>query len=207
MKLLPYGDQALFVDLELPDDENRMPRTHAIARALRKRFPERDVVIGVGCLTVHGRDLPYSEVEAIAQRLLDDPSRSGDPPRLHRVPAIYDGPDLEELAQRTGLSPAEVIEIHTSREYLVEVVGFLPGFAYLGPLDPRLVVPRRPSPRPRVPQNAIGIAGAQTGIYPFASPGGWNLIARAVDFLAFDPSREPPIVFLPGDRVRFEPIR
>lgn len=206
MKLSSYGDHALFVDLELPDGEDRMPRTHLIARTLRERFPESDVVIGVGCLTVHGRDVPRSEIEALVRSLLDGPSQIGDEPRIHRVPAIYDGPDLEEIAERTGLSRAQVIELHAGRDYLVEVVGFLPGFAYLGPIDPRLVVPRRPSPRPRVPQNAIGIAGAQTGIYPFASPGGWNLIARAVDFLAFDPSREPPIAFTPGDRVRFEPL-
>src|SRR4029077_7937410 len=82
---------------------------------------------------------------------------------------------------------------------------FLPGFAYLGPLDPRLVAPRRPSPRTSVPALGVGVAGDFTGIYPFGSPGGWNLIARALGPAPFDPAREPPALFWPGDRVRFVP--
>jgi len=205
MKLLPYGDHALFVDLEIPDGEDRMPRTHRIARALRERFPGSDVVVGTGCLTLSGLDSTRSEVESVVRDLLDDASRIGTEPRVHVVRAIYDGPDLDEVSERTGLSRDAIVELHAGREYLVEIVGFLPGFAYLGPVDSRLVLPRRPTPRPRVPQNAVGIAGAQTGIYPFSCPGGWNLIARAIDFLAFDPRREPPLAFVPGDRVRFEP--
>lgn len=204
MKILPYGEDAVFLDLELDGSEEQMPRTHAVASALRKRYPGRDVVVGTGKVVIVGM-VASPELEAFVKGCLEAPLKASDGARIHIVRAIYDGPDLNEVAGASGLSIADVVELHASREYLVEVVGFLPGFAYLGPVDPRLVLPRRSAPRPRVPPNAIGIAGAQTGIYPFACPGGWNLIARAVDFSAFDPSREPPIAFAPGDRVRFEP--
>lgn len=122
----------------------------------------------------------------------------------HVVLARYDGPDLELVAARTGLAPKDVIALHSARGYVVEMIGFLPGFGYLGPLDPRLDVPRLPSPRPRVPAGAIGIAAGRTGIYPFASPGGWNLIATAVSFIPFDTSTGATLQV--GDRVSFEPV-
>jgi KipI family sensor histidine kinase inhibitor len=111
---------------------------------------------------------------------------------------------MEDVARRTGLSIDEVIGIHSGREYRVYVIGFVPGFAYLGTLDERLALPRRESPRKRVPQGAVAIADRQTGIYPSSTPGGWNLIGTAKAVL-FDPEREQPALFRAGDRVRFEP--
>lgn len=124
--------------------------------------------------------------------------------RLIEIPVEYDGPDLAEVARRTGMAPAEVIERHAAVDYEVALLGFVPGFGYLGPLDPRLVLPRRETPRPRVPAGSVAIAGAQTGIYPAATPGGWHLIGRTTVRL-FDPDREPAALFAVGDRVRFIP--
>ncbi|HEV8598689.1 MAG TPA: 5-oxoprolinase subunit PxpB [Gemmatimonadales bacterium] len=125
--------------------------------------------------------------------------------RLVTVPVRYDGPDLEEVAARTGLTRAEVVRRHTSREYRVYLLGFAPGFAYLGELDPALVLPRRREPRTRVAAGSVAIAGAQTAVYPLATPGGWHLLGSTATRM-FDPQRDPPALLQPGDRVRFEAI-
>jgi KipI family sensor histidine kinase inhibitor len=124
------------------------------------------------------------------------------------LPACYDesmAPDLREVAERTGLSTSAVADLHAGCVFIAEVVGFMPGFAYLGGLDPRLAVDRRASPRPLVPEGSIAIAGLQAAVYPSATPGGWSLIGRCPVRL-FDPSRSPPAVMGEGDTVRFEPI-
>jgi 5-oxoprolinase (ATP-hydrolysing) subunit A len=122
--------------------------------------------------------------------------------RTHRVRVRYDGPDLAEAAAVAGLSVDELCARHAGRSYRVRVVGFLPGFAYLGDVDERLVLPRRASPRARVPAGAVGLAGPYTGVYPLASSGGWNLIGTAVDFVAFSPAAGATLQL--GDEVRFE---
>jgi UPF0271 protein len=122
----------------------------------------------------------------------------------HVIRARYDGPDFDEVAARAGLSREEAIRAHAGRVYVVRLIGFLPGFAYLGPVAPVLALPRRATPRPRVDAGSIGIAGGYTGVYPFASPGGWNLVARAVDFAPFDVERGALLAL--GDRVRFEAV-
>ena len=106
------------------------------------------------------------------------------------------------MAQHAGLAPAEVVELHSGGEYTVYFLGFLPGFAYLGGLDPRLAAPRRAEPRLAVPPGSVGIGGEQTGIYPLASPGGWQLIGRT-SLRLFDPLRAAPSLLLPGDTVKF----
>ncbi len=116
----------------------------------------------------------------------------------------YDGPDLSAVAERVGLSVEDVVSLHASREYTVRTVGFLPGFAYLGEVDARIAVPRLSTPRTRVPALAVGLAGRRTGIYPFASPGGWNLLGTAVDFTPFRPDSGAQLRL--GDRVRFERV-
>jgi KipI family sensor histidine kinase inhibitor len=120
------------------------------------------------------------------------------------LPTRYDGPDLADVALKTNLTPAAVVEAHAGREYLVYCVGFAPGFTYCGALPDQLAVPRLASPRPRVSAGSIGIAGRQTGIYAVESPGGWNLIGRTALRL-FDPAADPPARFKPGDRLRFIP--
>jgi KipI family sensor histidine kinase inhibitor len=201
MKVQPYGDGALFVDLELADAPDRTERTHAVAAALRERLPKADVVVGAGCVAVVGLGA-WDDVEQLvaeAMRRRAPPARS----RVHCIDVVYDGPDLEEVAATTGLEPAQIAELHASREYVVELVGFLPGFAYMASLDPRLVVARRATPRPRVDAGSLAIAGPYTGVYPLSSPGGWSLIGRALNATLFDPSRLSPSLFAPGDRVRF----
>jgi UPF0271 protein len=130
---------------------------------------------------------------------------AADDVRTHVIHARYDGADLDEIASRAGLSRDDAIRAHCDRVYVVKLVGFLPGFAYLGPVAPPLVLPRRSTPRARVEAGAIGVAGGYTGVYPFASPGGWHLIARAIDFAPFDAEYGARLAL--GDRVRFEAAR
>lgn len=125
--------------------------------------------------------------------------------RLVSVPVLYDGEDLEEVAARLGRSPAEVVALHSQREYHVFAMGFLPGFPYAGYLPPELTgLPRRESPRVRVPSGSLAIVGRQTGIYPGESPGGWHLIGRTPMVLVNVEEGYFPIQA--GDRLRFEPI-
>jgi KipI family sensor histidine kinase inhibitor len=123
----------------------------------------------------------------------------------HVIPTRYDGPDLDSVAERVQMSRAAVILAHSSREYHVLAIGFLPGWGYLGPLDPALSLPRRTTPRTRVPAGSVAIAGAQTGVYPRVTPGGWHLIG-STDVVLFDPQRDPPSLLRAGDRVRFSPV-
>jgi inhibitor of KinA len=121
------------------------------------------------------------------------------------IPVRYggqDGPDLVSLAAWAGCSPDEVIERHTAREYRVYMLGFVPGFAYLGRVDPRIAAPRHRTPRERVAVGSVGIAGEQTGVYPLATPGGWQIVGRT-DVRMFDASRTPLTLLSAGDRVRF----
>ena len=128
--------------------------------------------------------------------------------RIVVLPVYYSteaGEDLEALAQRSGLSPEEVIALHSGTEYRVYAIGFAPGFAYLGQVDERIAAPRLATPRPQVPRGAVAIADRQTAVYPAVSPGGWNLIGRC-PVPMFDPHAEPCMPVSVGDRVRFEPV-
>jgi KipI family sensor histidine kinase inhibitor len=121
---------------------------------------------------------------------------------LIEIPARYDGPDLAEVAKLTGLTPDEVIDRHSSRTYRAYACGFAPGFAYLGDLDESLILPRRATPRVRVPPGSIAIAGAQTAVYPLQTPGGWHLIGTT-PIAMFDTKRDTPALIRAGDTVRF----
>jgi len=128
---------------------------------------------------------------------------AGDPVE---IPVRYDGQDLPEVAGLTGLDAEEVVRRHTAPEYTVAFLGFSPGFPYLVGLDPALEVPRRDTPRTSIPAGSVGLAGGQTGIYPSASPGGWQLIGRT-EVTLFDPGRDPPALLAPGGRLRFTVAR
>ena len=128
--------------------------------------------------------------------------------RLMEIPVRYggtDGPDLEDVAEHTGLSSAEVVTLHAGAEYLVYFLGFSPGFPYLGGMPVKLACPRLPSPRRHVPAGSVAIGGAQTGVYPLASPGGWRIIGRT-PLRLFQPDASPPTLLEMGDRVRFRPV-
>ena len=166
---------------------------------VRETVPAYDTVLVVG------QPGCFAELDALAAEL---PS-AGSCPRLSRWPAArwrievtYDGPDLADVCSLTGLSPDEVVALHTAPAYTVAFLGFSPGFPYLLGLDPRLAVPRLDTPRVVVPPGSVGIGGSQTGVYPSATPGGWRLIGHT-DAVLFDPSREPAALLAAGDTVRF----
>ena len=128
--------------------------------------------------------------------------------RLVEIPVCYDAEfafDLDRVAEHTKLSEREIVDLHSTREYRVACIGFVPGFTFLAGLPKNLATPRREVPRKEIPAGSVGIGGAQTGIYPLRSPGGWNLIGRT-PLRLFDPTSNPPTLLCPGDRVRFRTI-
>jgi KipI family sensor histidine kinase inhibitor len=185
-------------------------RTAARARALADAWEVRGhgLAVPTYAATVVRFDplrLRPADAESIVRELAAAPDADADQGgREVRVEVAYDGPDLEETAARSGVSVADLVELHASRTYRAFFLGFMPGFAYCGVLDARIVAPRLVRPRERVPAGTVAIADGQTSIYPFDSPGGWRLIGRT-DARVFDPERDPPALISPGDRVRFVP--
>ena len=149
----------------------------------------------------------YDRVAQAVSSLAEDPApASAGAGRLVTIPVCYGGafgPDLALVARHAGLAPQEVVRRHTAPEYRIYMVGFLPGFPYLGGLDPALFTPRLQNPRTSIPAGSVGIGGEQTGVYPVASPGGWQLIGRT-PLRLFDPDRPP--LYAAGDRIRFVSI-
>ncbi|MFS0873332.1 5-oxoprolinase subunit PxpB [Paenibacillus xylanilyticus] len=152
---------------------------------------------------------PYQEVCGMLLARLNMLEESvHDHARTVVIPVCYGGefgPDLKHVADEHGLTPDEVIAIHASGEYLVHMIGFAPGFPYLGGLSKRIATPRRATPRLRVEAGTVGIGGEQTGVYPVATPGGWQCIGRT-PLTLFRPEQDPPSLLQAGDRIRFEPI-
>ncbi|NCY03670.1 MAG: 5-oxoprolinase subunit PxpB, partial [Planctomycetia bacterium] len=165
-----------------------------------------DVIASPGRVTVAYDPLGVIDPEALGEQVAAISAtgrmEAGIPPVTHEIAVAYDGPDLEEVRGSHGISRAEFVAAHTAAEYLVEAIGFLPGFGYLAGLPATLATPRRSTPRRIVPAGSVGIGGGQTGVYPFASPGGWNLVGRSSQPL-FDASRPRPALLEVGDRVRF----
>jgi KipI family sensor histidine kinase inhibitor len=186
-------------------------RIHAAARALYAAniLHVDDVVPTFLALTVFYDSVRTSYGE-ISTALLAACDRAADSsrtprPRTHRIPVRYDGPDLDFIASSTGLSVDEVVARHSGRSYTVDLLGFVPGFGYLGELDPSLHLPRRAQPRPRVAAGSVAIAAAQTAVYPLDTPGGWHIIG-STSTVMFDPTRDPPALLAPGDTVHFERV-
>ncbi|WNG62156.1 carboxyltransferase domain-containing protein [Archangium gephyra] len=176
----------------------------AVLESLKAEPGVVDVVVGEEHACVYfDPAAPPEDPRRVLGRLSVTPALKEEPP-LVTVRVRYDGPDLEAVAERVGLSVDDVALLHASHEYTVRSMGFLPGFAYLGEVDGRIAVPRLATPRPRVPAFSVGLAGRRTGIYPFASPGGWNLIGTAVDFTAFQPGSGALLRL--GDRILFERV-
>jgi UPF0271 protein len=189
--------------IALGDRAIRFPRpsgssTRALLRAVRAWPAVTDIVVTREDVAVYfdaePRIAPGALEGLVAIR--DETER----PRTMEIRAIYDGPDLADVARSASLSEDDVVRIHASAAYEVELMGFAPGFAYLTGLDPRLHLARRQTPRPQVPAGTIAIAGGYTGVYPFDSPGGWHLIGRVVGVRMFS---EDGALLHPGDRVRF----
>lgn len=217
------SEHALLILLGDTIDETTRHRVTACYRYIEKHKPPeiRAIVPAFTSITVHldryasygGRRVDLEEVQRRLALLLTAWERAEAEEAASRVeealvvdiPVRYggeEGPDLQEVAEACGLSQEEVIQIHTSVLYPVHMIGFMPGFPYLGGMSPLIATPRRSEPRLRVPAGSVGIGGDQTGIYPLDSPGGWNLIGRT-SIRLFDPQQESPVLLKPGDRVRF----
>jgi inhibitor of KinA len=213
LRIVAAGDAAIVVELPQRIDPAINARLVALGDALRACCGSaiRDAVVGYCTLTVYFDpfrvDPVWLEGEVRSLALDAEAAAPVEGPRVE-VPVCYGGdlgPDLEDVAAQVGCTPEEVIEMHASREYRVYVIGFVPGFAYMGVVDDRLALPRRSSPRTRVPAGSVAIAAGQTGIYPMETPGGWHILGRT-PVRPFDPRRSPPVLFRPGDRVRFVPV-
>jgi len=204
------GDRALLVTLGETIDSSLLGLVLALDRALSDPRPAGLLSSVPAYASLLCRFDPAitdaARVEDAIRRLEGHLDASMPTGPVTDVPTRYDGPDLEEVARKTNLTPADVIDAHASREYLVYCIGFAPGFTYCGTLPDELVIPRLASPRVRVPAGSVAIAGRQTGIYALASPGGWNLIGRT-DLRLFEAGATPPVRFKPGDRIRFVPNR
>jgi inhibitor of KinA len=215
MTLHPMGDAAVMLEIGQAIDEPTLARVGSVARAIAAHPPAgvTDIVPAFGSVTVFydpRRSGGYDDLAAALLRLAagGDAAAPLPPARLMEIPVCYGGefgPDLGVVAAHAGITPEEVIALHSGAEYRVHAIGFSPGFPYLGGLPPRLNTPRRATPRPQVPAGSVGIGSAQTGVYPVASPGGWNLIGRTPRAL-FRLHKAPPALLMTGDRVKFRPI-
>ena len=194
-RIEPLGDEALRV--ALPDG---VDRAGALSR-LRGIAGVVDVTMAEAHAAILFAGAPPAS--AVIEAALRGGAVGGAAPREVTLVARYDGPDLARVAAWAHCSVTEVVERHVGRVYTARYLGFLPGFAYLGDVDPRIAAPRLPAPRARVEAGHVGIAGARTGVYPAASPGGWNLVAFVEDFIGWTPDAGP--LLRPGDRVRFVP--
>jgi KipI family sensor histidine kinase inhibitor len=211
----PAGDAALVVQLPERIDPLLNGWCVALARAAERRLGTvlLDAVVGYCSVTFYFDPLHVEaawledEIDAAAEGL-DVDDNPAPLTGVVDVPVCYggvDGPDLADVAAFASCSEEEVVARHLAREYRVYLVGFVPGFAYLAEVDPTIAAPRRPTPRPAVPIGSVAIAGGQTGVYPAATPGGWNIIGRT-SLAPYDPSRREPFLFHPGDRVRFRRV-
>ncbi len=204
VRLHPLGDAALLAELGTRIDTGLNTRAIALAAALKRRRDVREAVAGYTAVTVQydPDQITFEALGAAIRRLATRRPPLEEPGRLHRIPVVYDGPDLDSVASRLSLTKEQVAALHSRPIYRVFLVGFVPGWAYLGPLPDELALPRLEVPRKQVPAGAVAIAGRQTGIYPLPSPGGWHLIGRTSVRLFF-PDRDPPSLFRAGDRVKF----
>jgi KipI family sensor histidine kinase inhibitor len=206
-RIFPLGDAALVCEAPPPATLECQRRVWAAAEVARDWPHVLEVVAGMNNLTLVFNPLE-ADREALSSGLLKAWNAVSDAPppgREVEIPVRYGGeygPDLQAVADHTGLSTSEIVQRHSSGEYVVFFLGFQPGFAYMGGLEAALHTPRRASPRLEVPAGSVGIGGEQTGIYPATSPGGWQLIGRT-DLPLFDAARRPPTLLQPGDRVRF----
>lgn len=212
-RVLPAGDCSAVVEFGNVISEQTGGKVKSYMNMLKKEAPAgvteavptfRSVLVQYDPAKILYRELK-PKLEALAQSCVAGDREQG---RVIRIPVCYGGeygPDLPFVAQNAGLTEEEVVERHAGREYLIYMLGFLPGFPYLGGLDEKLFTPRLETPRVRIPAGSVGIGGEQTGIYPLDSPGGWQLIGTT-PVTVYDPDREQPIPYQAGDRIRFCPV-
>lgn len=220
-KLFPLGDSAITIDFGNTIDESINDVVLALYHSLQREplYSMIEAVPAYSSLTIYydvtlahrkatADKLAYDWMSAEIKKQLEQPLIAfAEQSTLVTIPVCYDldfAPDLQYLASRSGMSVDEVIGIHTGKEYRVYMLGFLPGFCYMGEVDDRIALPRKAAPV-TVEPGSVGIAGKQTGVYPFSSPGGWQIIGRT-PLLLFDNNKENPALLKPGDRVRFTAI-
>lgn len=206
------GDSLVLVELEAVIAPAVNRRVIALAQAIGAAgiAGVRDVVPAYASVGVHVDPLAFDHgaLEAVIAHAWDQEAPDEDRAQLVQIPVCYGGdfgPDLEEVAAHAGCSTTEVVTRHAAVRYRVYMLGFLPGFAYLGGVDPSIAMPRRGAPRIEVAAGSVGIAGRQTGVYPCVSPGGWRLVGRT-PLRMFDAARTPPARLAPGDVVQFVPV-
>jgi inhibitor of KinA len=212
-RIVRAGDSAWLIELPERVDPEINARAIEIAERINAAHISAvfDVVVGYRSVMVYVDPLDAESAELVTElhSFASDPAaHSARVGELKEIPVCYGGafgPDLDDVAAFGGCGADEVVRLHAGREYRVYVVGFVPGFAYMAPVDPRIAAPRRPSPRLRVPPGSVAVAAGQTGIYPAETPGGWHVIGRT-PVRPYDPARSKPFLFQPGDRVRFYQI-
>lgn len=213
IKFLTAGDSAIVMEFGDTIEKEINARIAAVVENLKKKKIDgildilptyRSILINYDPVKIS-----YGEMMDILKGLSKaDSNKQSDEVRLIEIPTLYGGkygPDIDFVAKNAKLSEEEVIKIHSGTDYLVYMMGFIPGFTYLGGLDERIATPRLKSPRLKIDPGSVGIAGSQTGMYPLESPGGWQLIGRT-PLKLFDDTKEPPVFIQAGDYIRYVPI-
>lgn len=212
-KILTAGDSALLIEFEQKIAPEINAQITAFVHLLKEQHIEgvTDLIPAFASLLINydPRVIGYKDLKARIEELLkiEVSEETGDA-RVFEIPVCYGGeygPDIANIAENAGISEQEVIDIHCSKDYLIYMLGFLPGFVYLGGLDERIHTPRLANPRISIPAGSVGIAASQTGIYPLNSPGGWQLLGMT-PVKTYDPERETPILVEAGDYIRFVPV-
>lgn len=203
------GEKAVVLELEPPVMLASQQSIWGLLDRLNASDEVKEAIPGMNNITVVLKDPQRLALDGIEwlQRWWEESEAVIPTPRRIEIPVVYGGeagPDLDAVARQNDLTPAQVVALHSSAEYIVYFLGFQPGFAYLGGLPDILATPRRAEPRLEVAAGSVGIGGSQTGIYPLATPGGWQIIGRTPLSL-FNPGKSSPTLLLPGDSVRFVP--
>lgn len=213
IKILTAGDSSLLIEFGQEISPKINQKITSTVQLMKEQHIEGVVdIIPAFCsllINYDPRVIGYEELKERMKNLVkvDVKSQAGKK-RIFEIPVCYGGeygPDIENIANHAGLSVDEVIKIHSSRDYLIYMLGFLPGFTYLGGLDERIHTPRLANPRLKIRAGSVGIGGSQTGIYPLESPGGWQLMGMT-PVKTYDPEREVPILVEAGDYIRFVPV-
>lgn len=219
--LHPLGDDAVLVELGKEISKETHQKVQSLTAFLEKYPPEWMIEYIPAYTTVtifynpfkayqlSNGQLPFNFVCSLIKPLIEEMTENNMPePEIVEIPVCYGGefgPDLDFVADHNGITPEEVIEIHSSGSYLVYMIGFAPGFPFIGGMSEQIAAPRRDTPRLKIPERTVGIAGMQTGIYPIETPGGWQLIGRTPVKL-FRPTDDSPTLLKAGDQIKFKPI-